>query len=470
MTSHVGDVTDLVAAAVTSEELVSGLLELADGGRLRDVVWLFLALLHDELPHSEEVARTARQLRLDGAASVLEATLGSREQPLPAGLGNRVVAGATLVDLHHTSTSGIRTGIQRVTIETVCRWSSRAGVRLVGWHEDLSQLRDLTTEEHASFGLTSPGEPAAVLVPWHCAYLLPEVIDDRVRSARLAAMGKAGVVTFGAVAYDLIPVTGAETTSRGVPSTFASHLSVVKRASRVAAISSAAANEYVGFREMLAGQGLTGPEVCTVPLPVESVEVTSQDLVETEQSLDLQGRPLVLCVGTHEPRKNHLAVLHACEVLWRQGHDFVLGFIGSEGWKSAEFFATANALALRGRPVRVVSKAPEAFLWSAYRLARLVVFPSLHEGFGLPVAEAFACGTPVVTSDLGSLRELAEPGGALLVDPHDDAALAHAVARLLSDDALHAQLVTEARARPLRSWDDYADEAWAALTGDPACG
>jgi glycosyltransferase involved in cell wall biosynthesis len=97
-----------------------------------------------------------------------------------------------------------------------------------------------------------------------------------------------------------------------------------------------------------------------------------------------------------------------------------------------------------------------------------VVFPSLNEGFGLPVAEAIAAGTPVVTSDFGSMREIAAHGGAILVDPRDDEAIADAVWTLVTDDDAHARLAAEARRAPRRTWDEYADLVWRHLVADPA--
>ena len=79
-------------------------------------------------------------------------------------------------------------------------------------------------------------------------------------------------------------------------------------------------------------------------------------------------------------------------------------------------------------------------LWAAYRLAHCVVFPSLNEGFGLPVAESLACGTPVVTSGFGSMREIARHGGAILVDPRDDHDIAAGLRLMLTDRELHETL------------------------------
>jgi glycosyltransferase involved in cell wall biosynthesis len=96
------------------------------------------------------------------------------------------------------------------------------------------------------------------------------------------------------------------------------------------------------------------------------------------------------------------------------------------------------------------------------------VFTSLHEGYGLPVAESLAYGTPTLTTEYGSTAEIAAEGGALTVDPRDDDALVGAMRRLLTDDALIEQLAADARQRPTRTWDDYARELWDVLAVVPA--
>jgi glycosyltransferase involved in cell wall biosynthesis len=99
----------------------------------------------------------------------------------------------------------------------------------------------------------------------------------------------------------------------------------------------------------------------------------------------------------------------------------------------------------------------------AYREARFVVFPSYHEGFGLPVAEAFSFGTPVITSNVGGTADLGRAGGAILIDPFDDETLVAAMRLLLTDDAELLSLKAEIALRPPRSWDDYAGELWKCL-------
>jgi glycosyltransferase involved in cell wall biosynthesis len=171
-------------------------------------------------------------------------------------------------------------------------------------------------------------------------------------------------------------------------------------------------------------------------------------------------------VSSHEPRKNHLAVLHAAELLWREGLAFRLCFVGGRAWGSDDFGRRVAELSGAGRPIDVFSGVDDEFLAAAYELSRFSVFPSFNEGFGLPVGESLALGTPVITANYGSMAEIAAGGGALTVDPRDDHEIADAMRRLLTDDGLLEQLEKEARQRPSRTWDDYARETWSVLVGD----
>ena len=85
---------------------------------------------------------------------------------------------------------------------------------------------------------------------------------------------------------------------------------------------------------------------------------------------------------------------------------------------------------------------------------------SLHEGYGLPVAESLGWGTPVITTNYGSTAQITAGGGAILIDPRDDEALVTAMRRLLRDDDLLDTLRRQAHARTPRTWEHYATELW----------
>lgn len=437
-----------------------------------DAVWLALAVLDGELPDPETVVRTVRTVRLDGPAAAFEHRLSGWMSWLTEPRATRpveILRGGVLVDIEHTSRTGLATGIQRVARQTIQRWVDRPGVVLGAWTRDHRALRllDEGERQRALTGVAPPDRSAAptatVVIPWESSYVLPELSSEPDRNVRLAALAQFARSRTGVIGYDCVPVTSAETVNVGVSGTFIGNLGAVRYMNRVAAISEAAATEYRGWRHMLSAAGIQGPDVTSVPLPSEAEQPGEETLAAARQRFVAGTLPMVLVVGTHEPRKNHLAVLHAAETLWRGGQRFSLTFVGGNAWHSERFTAMLDGLHGQGRPVESVTALPDDHLWALYDLASFVVFPSLNEGFGLPAAEALACGTPVITSNFGSMREIAADGGALLVDPRDDHDIARAMRSLLTDSSLRSRLRNEALARPRRTWDQYADELWDAL-------
>jgi glycosyltransferase involved in cell wall biosynthesis len=346
---------------------------------------------------------------------------------------------------------------------------------LVGWTDDYTALRRLqgpdrrravgthTRADAVDLDGSEPGE--VVVVPWRGSHQTLELATEPPRTERMLALARHSTNRTGIIGFDCVPLTTAETTADGMGGAFAATLAAVRHMGRVAAISEAAAVEYLGWKDMLAGTGLPGPAVGAVQLPVAAETPSDAALASARSRFTVGTLPMVLVVGSHEPRKNHLAVLHAAESLWREGLAFSLLFVGGNSWGSRRFTEAMTSLRDRGRPVESVSALGDDLLWAAYRLAHVVLFPSLNEGFGLPVAEALACGTPVVTSRFGSMAEIARHGGALLVDPRDDGDLTAALRRVLADPATHAELARQAAGVPRRSWDDYAAELWTSLVG-----
>ncbi|MBN1177582.1 MAG: glycosyltransferase family 4 protein [Anaerolineae bacterium] len=165
----------------------------------------------------------------------------------------------------------------------------------------------------------------------------------------------------------------------------------------------------------------------------------------------LDARPYILSVGTLQPRKNYVGLIRAFARLERR--DVQLVIAGGRGWLYEDVLAEAARHADR---VAVLGFVDDAELPALYRGAALFAFPSFYEGFGLPVLEAMACGTPVVCSNASSVPEVAGDA-ALLVDPHDEDALAAALARALDDEALRAGMVERGLAQAARfSWERAA--------------
>jgi glycosyltransferase involved in cell wall biosynthesis len=162
-------------------------------------------------------------------------------------------------------------------------------------------------------------------------------------------------------------------------------------------------------------------------------------------------RPYLLAVGTLEPRKNLPALLDAFRRLRAGGRDLELRLVGRQGW--AERLRLDEAIAPH---VRLTGAVADAELASLYAGAACFVLPSRYEGFGLPLAEAMASGTPAVASDIPALREL---GGddVVYAPPGDPPALAAAIALAL-DAGPGAERISRARDRARSySWEACAE-------------
>jgi glycosyltransferase involved in cell wall biosynthesis len=172
-----------------------------------------------------------------------------------------------------------------------------------------------------------------------------------------------------------------------------------------------------------------------------------------------QASPVVLSVGSIEGRKNHLALLEACERLWQRGLRFELQLIGLHHPQTGRAAADrVRALQASGRPLHYEGPASEAGLQDAYRTCVFTVYPSLMEGFGLPVLESLGHGKPCICSGQGALGESAHGGGCLTLDRVDAPALADAIASLLSDPDRLGRLTDDARSRTFKNWSTYAGE------------
>ncbi|MBI5105313.1 MAG: glycosyltransferase family 4 protein [Solirubrobacterales bacterium] len=156
---------------------------------------------------------------------------------------------------------------------------------------------------------------------------------------------------------------------------------------------------------------------------------------EVRAALGLGDAPVVLCVAQHREHKNLEALVRALPA------DAVLVLPGAE----TEYTARLRAADARDQ-VRFPGWVDAAQLEALYAMARCFVLPSLEEGFGLPVLEAMGRGVPVACSDAASLPEVAGDA-ALLFDPHDQAAIAQALERLLRDGDLRARLAAAGRER-----------------------
>jgi glycosyltransferase involved in cell wall biosynthesis len=168
-------------------------------------------------------------------------------------------------------------------------------------------------------------------------------------------------------------------------------------------------------------------------------------------------QPYILSVGTLQPRKNYLRLIHAFAGM-RSGMTLVIA--GGKGWLYEEILDEAKKHEER---VRILGFVEETDLPALYRGASLFAFPSLYEGFGLPVLEAMACAVPVVCSNASSLPEVTADA-ALLVEPRDEAALTAAMRRALHDESLRREMIARGLERAAYfTWQRAARQLLAAF-------
>lgn len=207
----------------------------------------------------------------------------------------------------------------------------------------------------------------------------------------------------------------------------------VRRSARVLADSCSTRDDLI---ELL---GATASRIDVAPLglaPIHREEALSE--AETRARLDLgDGRPVVLSLSAKRPHKNLLALISALALIASERRPLLV-IPGYPTWHEAELRARAAELGVAA-DVRLPGWLPEPEIEGLWAIARAFVFPSLYEGFGLPVLEALARGVPVACARASSLPEVAGDA-ALMFDPHDPAAMAVAIETLLSlDDVARAR-------------------------------
>ncbi|MDQ6672717.1 MAG: glycosyltransferase family 4 protein [Chloroflexota bacterium] len=230
----------------------------------------------------------------------------------------------------------------------------------------------------------------------------------------------------------------------------ASTRATVRRAKRVLTISEHARRDIVRLLKV--------PQQrvdVTYPAAEERFRLVAPADVEAFRLARGLPQVFVFAVGTLEPRKNLVGLLHAYARLHSPRPPLFVA--GGTGWRFSPIFDTLQRLHLQD-DVHFLGFVPEDELPLWYNAARVFAFPSLYEGFGLPVLEAMACGAPVITSTAASLPEVAGKA-ALMVPPRDTDRLAGEMQRVLDDSQLRTEMRAAGRIQASRfSWRAMTDQ------------
>jgi glycosyltransferase involved in cell wall biosynthesis len=378
-----------------------------------------------------------------------------------------------LLDLSHTCHTRARTGVQRVARSL--RTALGSGAVPITHDPHCRLWRTLENWEQAN--LDHPGGargrgarwplarrwpaklrrlifPKAPPLPANAGLVVPEIFSPAVAAVLpelFAATGGPRIAIF----HDAIALRLPELTPAGTVARFPAYLQELLAFDGIAAVSADSRDALVDYWRWL-GVSRT-PPVRAIPLGTDFTAAPAGDVARDV--------PMVLCVGSIEGRKNHLALLEAAESLWARGLRFELRLIGlAQPVTGAAALARIGELRAAGRPVRHDGPADDATVAAAYAACAFTVYPSIAEGFGLPVLESVAHGKPCVCSGRGALGEAAAGGGCLTLSTVTATELAGAIGRLLAEPAALAELSEQARRRLIRTWRHHATDltAWIA--------
>ena len=274
------------------------------------------------------------------------------------------------------------------------------------------------------------------------------------------------VVTIHDVAYRVFP----ETIAR-------SRLMLYNRiVPRVAARARAIIADSEGAqRDVSRILGIASERIRVIPLGVGEDffnPISKGDVDFVKRKFALQ-RDYILAVGTLEPRKNLETLIGAFDVLCRKGCEVELAIVGRPGWKYGSVLKLANSPTMDNR-VKFLGFVSRSDLPALYQGASAFAFPSLYEGFGLPILEAMASGAPIVASGIAvALELLKREGTGLTVEPHDVQAWADALEDIVTDTELASFMGANAREEARNyTWERTAQqtlELYGDLVGSNNC-
>ena len=277
---------------------------------------------------------------------------------------------------------------------------------------------------------------------------LPEFHTDMIRCAQSLRLKTAHIF------YDAIPVTLEYLYPKETSLRHAVYMEQLAHYDLVVPISVHSANDLGGF---WLEKGFTYRTIENKIQPIELAgEFTDTPRIKTVKST-IAKKPKILVVSTLEPRKNHQTLLNAFKIAdAKLNGQLELVLVGHYAYP--DVVQLVESYISRYPNIRWERNADDAMLQTLYSSCDFTIYPSIEEGFGLPILESQWNARPCICSDSGSMREIASGGGALTVPITDAEALADGIVKLISDKSLYAKLSNECVSRKFKTWTDYGDE------------
>ncbi len=365
--------------------------------------------------------------------------------------------------VHSTVSYHGNSGVQRV-VRQLAGTLERIGVDLsfVAWDVERSDFRPIDESEQQHLSLwNGPARftPFSLAQDLTDAWLIvPELVLPNPNAQQVIQAARARGMRVAIVFYDLIPVTLTDLYSPEAQEGYHLFFKMITEADMLLPISETVGRDLWNYcRNRLDRLTTVKQRIHPLPLPGEMREFARNREVRTT-NVDAKAVS-ILMVGTFEPRKNHLAAIFAVraarQILRLRNIRVELVFAGST--KDHSVYAEDVLQEIAGdEGFRIVELPSDEALADLYRACDFTLFPSLLEGFGLPVLESLWHGRPCICSNTGAIAEVARGGGCVTVDPNNWEEFGAAIARLAGDPGSLTELSAQAVQRPLRSWDEYA--------------
>lgn len=400
----------------------------------------------------------------------------NRDRPLPRS-GQRLV----FIDVTNSTTDPANSGVIRVTRQISRRLQQHPGldVVLVRWNHERHcyTLIDPNSSQLSNFGgpedfhhifynpETAHIAPDRLLygtdprIPIAPVLFLPEVCLDGSLASRINWAKNYGLFV-STVLHDLIPYYHVEYCTRDVIEGYASYIPQILGADQILTNSNYTLMELTRYVEEHRAQMPAEAKAIWLPAQFAHAE-------RVRTSLSPRGEIKILCVSTIEPRKNHKRLVEAyrCLVERRRDLRLKLVLVGNRYVGADELVSQIEAAAREGASIEWRGILTDQELQAEYTTSRFTIYPSVLEGYGMPIMESLWLGKPVICSDSGVMAELAQPGGCLTTDVHDIDAISNAMERLATDDNLLQRLTAEIFTRHLSDWTAYADQIGDELFG-----
>jgi glycosyltransferase involved in cell wall biosynthesis len=362
-----------------------------------------------------------------------------------------------LVITSHTARSSARTGIQALVRGLLYGLSENGAdfqaVRWSNWRQSVVPL-SRSDQQHLCLTLPGPRNRAAARNVAGSWLLLPEVIYE-MNPTRLIRYARKRRMRAVAIFHDAIPITDPHFVRPQAARLHPRYMTALADVDLLIAVSNSAAEQ---FRLFVQKHRLRLPPICVCRSPGElpgikrpSFKQVSSDAVN------------ILCVSTLEPRKNHKVLLKAFELAALNRPRLSLYLVGDR-YKHANSIADLVIAATSRNPNIAWSEhVTDDELANFYRECDFTVYPSVLEGFGLPIVQSLWNRRPCICANFGAMEETAFGGGCVTVDVREPAKLSEAMVAVASDSNLQQRLHDEIEKRHHKTWAEYASEIQEAL-------